>query len=78
VLERAWRLFRDGDIAAHYGEVAWASGAIARAKEIWSKALAADPDNATLKATVKGRAPELMPSQAPAGPVLDPTTGTPI
>ncbi len=78
VLERAWRLFRDGDIAAHYGEVAWASGERARAKAIWSKALAADPDNATLKGTVKARAPELLSSQPPGGPVLDPTTGTPI
>jgi tetratricopeptide (TPR) repeat protein len=78
LLERAWRLFRDGDIAAHYGEVAWAGGARARAKEIWSRALAADPDNATLKGTVKARAPELLSSPPPAGPVLDPTTGTPI
>jgi tetratricopeptide (TPR) repeat protein len=78
VLERAWRLFRDGDIAAHYGEVAWASGAIARAKEIWSRALASDPDNTTLQGTVKARAPELLSPQPPAGPVLDPTTGTPI
>jgi tetratricopeptide (TPR) repeat protein len=77
ILERAWRLFRDGDIAAHYGEVAWASGATARAREIWSMALAADPENTTLKATVRSRAPELI-RPAPAGPVLDPTTGTPI
>jgi tetratricopeptide (TPR) repeat protein len=78
ILERAWRLFRDADIAAHYGEVAWASGDVARAREIWSQALAADPDNATLRATVKARAPELLPAQGPGGPVLDPTTGTPI
>lgn len=78
LLERAWRLFRDGDIAAHYGEVAWASGDQARARAIWSQALAADPDNATLRATVQARAPQLLPGEAPAGPVLDPTTGTPI
>jgi tetratricopeptide (TPR) repeat protein len=78
ILERAWRLFRDADIAAHYGEVAWAGGDVARAREIWSQALAADPDNATLRATVKARAPELLPAQGPGGPVLDPTTGTPI
>ncbi|MFO1401532.1 MAG: tetratricopeptide repeat protein [Steroidobacteraceae bacterium] len=77
-LERAWRLFRDGDIAAHYGEVAWASGDEARARAIWSQALAADPDNATLRATVQAHAPQLLPGEAPAGPVLDPTTGTPI
>jgi Flp pilus assembly protein TadD len=78
LLERAWHLFHDGDIAAHYGEVAWASGATDRAKQIWSKALAADPDNATLKATVKAHAAELLPGAAPSGPVLDPITGTPI
>jgi tetratricopeptide (TPR) repeat protein len=78
LLERAWRLFRDGDIAAHYGEVTWASGAQERARQIWSEALTADPDNATLRATVKARAPQLLPAQSPTGPVLDPTTGTPI
>jgi tetratricopeptide (TPR) repeat protein len=78
LLERAWRLYRDGDIAAHYGEVAWASGDTARARAIWSKALAADPENTTLQNTVRAHAPELMPPQAPPGPVLDPTTGTPI
>ncbi|MCC7461821.1 MAG: tetratricopeptide repeat protein [Gammaproteobacteria bacterium] len=78
VLERAWRLFRDGDIAAHYGEAAWASGDQARARAIWSQALAADPDNTTLQATVRMYAPQLLPGPAPSGPVLDPTTGTPI
>lgn len=78
LLERAWRLFRDGDIAAHLGEVAWASGDQARARAVWTQALASDPDNATLRATVKARAPQLLPGAAPAGPVLDPTTGTPI
>ncbi len=78
LLERAWRLFRDGDIAAHYGEVAWASGDQARARAIWSQALAADPDNATLRSIVRAYAPQLLPGAAPAGPVLDPTTGTPI
>jgi Tfp pilus assembly protein PilF len=78
LLERAWRLFRDGDIAAHYGEVAWASGDQARARAIWSQALAADPDNATLRSIVKVHAPQLLPGAAPPGPVLDPTTGTPI
>jgi len=78
LLERAWRLYHDGDIAAHYGEVSWASGAPEQARAIWKRALAADPDNATLRDTVKAHLPELVPPPAPQAPVLDPTTGTPI
>ncbi len=78
LLERAWRLFRDGDIAAHFGEVSWASGDTAHAKAIWSKALAAEPDNTTLQSAIRAHAPELLQPPTVPGPVLDPTTGTPI
>ena len=50
LLERAFRLAQDGDIGAHWGEVLWALGDHAKAREAWSRALIADPDNALVKA----------------------------
>jgi tetratricopeptide (TPR) repeat protein len=46
LLERAFRLAQDGDIGAHWGEVLWATGDKVKAREAWSRALIADPDNA--------------------------------
>jgi tetratricopeptide (TPR) repeat protein len=76
LFERALRLYRDGDIAAHYGEVLWTSGNVAKAKQIWSAALLRDPDNAMLRDTIKTRAPDLLQPQAPDAPTLDPAAGT--
>ena len=50
LLERAFRLDQDGDIGAHWGEVLWALGDKAKARETWNRALLADPDNALVKA----------------------------
>jgi tetratricopeptide (TPR) repeat protein len=50
LLERAFRLDQDGDIGAHWGEVLWALGDKAKAREIWNRALMADPDNELVKA----------------------------
>lgn len=50
LLERAFRLAQDGDIGAHWGEVLWASGDKVKAREAWSRALIADPDNALVRA----------------------------
>jgi tetratricopeptide (TPR) repeat protein len=49
-LERAFRLDQDGDIGAHWGEVLWALGDKAKAREIWNRALMVDPDNELVKA----------------------------
>jgi tetratricopeptide (TPR) repeat protein len=50
LLERAFRLDQDGDIGAHWGEVLWALGDKAKARETWNRALMIDPDNALVKA----------------------------
>jgi tetratricopeptide (TPR) repeat protein len=50
LLERAFRLAQDGDIGAHWGEVLWSLGQKAKAREAWSRALIADPDNALVRA----------------------------
>jgi tetratricopeptide (TPR) repeat protein len=50
LLERAFRLDQDADIGAHWGEVLWSLGEKAKAREAWSRALVADPDNAAVKA----------------------------
>jgi tetratricopeptide (TPR) repeat protein len=50
LLERAFRLAQDGDIGAHWGEVLWSMGDKAKAREAWSRALIADPDNALVHA----------------------------
>ena len=59
--ERAFRLDQDGDIGAHWGEVLWALGQKAQAREAWNRALIADPDNAAVKAAQKrAGAPQLL------------------
>jgi tetratricopeptide (TPR) repeat protein len=42
---------RDGDIAAHLGEVLWQLGRQDEARRIWSEAIALDADNHLLKST---------------------------
>lgn len=54
ILERAYALSRESDIAAHWGEALWKSGAKSQAHEVWSTALERDPDSAALQ-TVIGR-----------------------
>jgi Tfp pilus assembly protein PilF len=58
-LQRAWRMFHDGDIGAHYGEVLWMLGRKDEARSQWRAALAADPDNASLLNAARKYAPEL-------------------
>lgn len=61
LLERAFRLDQDGDIGAHWGEVLWSLGQKAHARDAWSRALLADPDNAAVKAAEKrAGAPQLL------------------
>ena len=51
-LRRAIEKFQDGEIAAHLGEVLWAQGRKADAREVWQKQLAAQPDSDILKKTI--------------------------
>jgi tetratricopeptide (TPR) repeat protein len=51
-LEHAYTLGRDADIAAHWGEVLWASGRRQDARRVWAAAIARAPDAPLLKATM--------------------------
>jgi tetratricopeptide (TPR) repeat protein len=52
ILEHAYAIGQDSDIAAHLGEALWKSGDEARARKVWAAALARDPDAALLKSTL--------------------------
>jgi len=51
-LERAYQLRPDAEIAVHLGEVLWASGQQARARQLWREVQAKDPSNAALRGTL--------------------------
>ena len=53
MLEKAYYLSNDSEIAAHLGEVLWASGNKVKAKKIFHKALKNTPDNDVLLDTLK-------------------------
>lgn len=53
LLERAWRLSREPEIAAHLGEVLWVSGDKAQARAVWARALAIAPDSKPLRSTIE-------------------------
>lgn len=52
-LERAWSIKPDAEIGAHLGEVLWKAGEQARARETWRAAREKNPDNDTLRNTLK-------------------------
>ncbi len=52
LLARAYSIQHDAEIAAHWGEVLWASGSQQEARRVWIAALARDPDSEPLKATL--------------------------
>ena len=75
-LQRAFRLLKDGDIAAHLAEVLAADGRKGEMRELLRRALAADPDNATLTAVAARLAPGLnAPKPSPS---LEPARRTSI
>jgi Flp pilus assembly protein TadD len=51
-LEHAYSLEHDADIAAHWGEVLWASGRHQDARRVWAAAIARAPDAPLLKSTM--------------------------
>ena len=53
LLEGAYKIRPDTDIAAHLGEVLWSLGQRERALSVWKEGHVADTDNETLKATLK-------------------------
>jgi tetratricopeptide (TPR) repeat protein len=52
LLERAYLISRDPDIAAHWGEALWVSGESTQARKVWADALVRHPDSQALKDTV--------------------------
>jgi tetratricopeptide (TPR) repeat protein len=58
ILERAYTLSQDGDIAAHLGEVLWRSGDESKARQVWAEALARDPDSTLVKSTMTRLLPQ--------------------
>ncbi len=52
-LQRAYKLKRDAEIAAHLGEVLWSRGQLDEARRVWDEALKANPENDVLQGTVK-------------------------
>jgi predicted Zn-dependent protease len=51
-LSRAWSVYPDPEVAAHYGEALWMSGAEDQARIIWEKGLEQDPDHKILNETI--------------------------
>jgi Flp pilus assembly protein TadD len=56
-LKRAYSLARDPEIAAHWAEALWKSGATQEARAVLATALARHPDSEKLKATIARLAP---------------------
>ena len=53
LLESAFKVRPDAEIAAHLGEVLWSLGQRERAQAIWQEGLRLNPDNETLLNTLK-------------------------
>lgn len=53
LLEKAFQEKPDAEIAAHLGEVLWALNRTTEAQEVWRAGLKINPDNETLKSTLK-------------------------
>ncbi|GIX34063.1 MAG: membrane protein [Lysobacterales bacterium] len=52
-LERAFALQPDAEVAAHLGEVLWVLGQQERAREVWQRGDAIDPEHRVLRATIR-------------------------
>jgi tetratricopeptide (TPR) repeat protein len=57
-LARAYSIDHDAEIAAHWGEALWVSGAQGEARRVWAAALAREPDSKPLKATLERFIPD--------------------
>ena len=56
-LQRAYDISKDGEIAAHLGEVMWMMGDRDAAVALWDKARKESPDDPVLKEAVRRFAP---------------------
>lgn len=57
LLERAYRISGDPEIAAHWGEVLWSGGEQSEARKVWAQALARNPDAGPVRAMLERFAP---------------------
>lgn len=57
LLERAYLISGDPEIAAHWGEVLWTGGEQGEARKVWAQALARNPDAEPLRAVLERFAP---------------------
>jgi tetratricopeptide (TPR) repeat protein len=76
-LERAWRLGRDAEIAAHWGEVLWSVGRQPEARAVWARALALAPQSEPLKAVIARFAPVAAPAADRAASPANRSRATP-
>ncbi|MGB8328317.1 MAG: tetratricopeptide repeat protein, partial [Steroidobacteraceae bacterium] len=68
LLERAWRLANDAEIAAHWGEVLWSVGRHDDASAVWSRALVFAPQSTALQAVIARFTPAARKKADPAAP----------
>lgn len=61
-LSRAWAAFPDPEVAAHYGEVLWMTGADEQARIIWEQGLKQDPQHDVLLETIERVGSQPVPS----------------
>lgn len=52
-LSRAWAAYPDPEVAAHYGEALWVSGAEEQAQVIWKEGLDQDAEHEVLRETIE-------------------------
>ncbi|MBW7472818.1 tetratricopeptide repeat protein [Marinobacter sp. F4218] len=52
-LARAWSAYPDPEVAAHYGEALWTSGAEEQARIVWKEGLKQDADHDILRETIQ-------------------------
>jgi predicted negative regulator of RcsB-dependent stress response len=62
ILQRAYTIRADADIAAHLGEVLWVNGQQDEARKVWSDALKEHAQNEALQNTIKRFAPVILPA----------------
>jgi tetratricopeptide (TPR) repeat protein len=68
LLERAYRISRDAEIAAHWAEVLWTTGDRAGARRVWAQALVRHPDSEPLLESFRRLTGQIL---GPAAPLDD-------
>jgi tetratricopeptide (TPR) repeat protein len=65
-LERAYHIYPDAEIAAHWGEALWVSGKQSEARALWARSLARSPESKPLRSTIERLTGTQLESAAPA------------